>query len=65
MDSGLSKRMERTLKEILPTIAAAAPLTQYNPTDAIDLSNAQNEVLRPELLQFFKSVVEKKVTSKV
>jgi hypothetical protein len=65
MESGLSKRMQTTLEDILPTIAAAAPPAQYNPTTAIDLSNAQNEVLRPELLDFFKTTVEKGVTSKV
>jgi aspartate/methionine/tyrosine aminotransferase len=65
MDSGLSLRMGRALKELLPAIAAAAPPRQYNPTTAIDLSTAQNEVLRPELLEFFKSIIENRVTSEV
>jgi hypothetical protein len=65
MESGLSRRMQATLDDILPTIAAAAPPAKYNSTDAIDLSNAQNEVLRPELLEFFKRIVENDVTSQV
>jgi hypothetical protein len=65
MESGLSKRMQATLEYILPTIAAAAPPAKYNSTNAIDLSNAQNEVLRPELLEFFKRTVENDITSKV
>jgi len=65
MDSGLSSRTEETLKQLLPAFAAAAPPKHYNPTTAVDLSTAQNEVLRPELLEFFKSTVEDKVTSQV
>jgi hypothetical protein len=65
MDYGLSSRMDRTLEEFLPTIAAAAPPRDYDPSTAVDLSSAQNEVLRPELLEFFKSTVEDKVTDKV
>jgi hypothetical protein len=65
MDFGLSSRMERTLEEFLPTTAAAAPPRQYNATTAVDLSRAQNEVLRPELLEFFKSTVDDKATSQV
>ena len=65
MDAGLSSRLEGTLKELLPAFAAAAPPGQYDPTTAVDLSTAQNEVLRPELLEFFKRTVEDKVTSEV
>jgi hypothetical protein len=65
MDFALSSRMERTLGEFLPTRAAAAPPRHYNPTTAVDLSSAQNEVLRPELLEFFKSIVDDKATSQV
>lgn len=65
MDSGLSSRLERTLTDLLPAFAAAAPPKQFDPTTAVDLSTAQNEVLRPELLEFFKSTVEDKVTSEV
>jgi hypothetical protein len=65
MDSGLSSRMERALAESLPSIAAAAPPKHYDATTAVDLSSAQNEVLRPELLEFFKSTVEDQVTNKV
>jgi hypothetical protein len=62
MDAGLSLRAARTLDGLLPG-AAAPPHAYLNA--AIDLSNAQNEVLRPELLEFFKSTVEDKVTSNV
>lgn len=63
MESGLSVRVQRTLDELLPVFAAAAPPKQYNPTSAVDLSNAQNEVLRSELLEFFKSTIEDQLTS--
>jgi hypothetical protein len=53
--------VERTLGQFLPPIAPK----QYDASTAIDLSSAQNEVLRPELLEFFKSTVENNVTSKV
>jgi hypothetical protein len=65
MDSGLSSRMERALDEVLPSITAAATPQHYDATAAVDLSSAQNEVLRPELVEFFKSTVEDKVTGKV
>jgi aspartate/methionine/tyrosine aminotransferase len=61
MDSGLSSRVEGTLKALLPV---AAPPYRHNST-TVDLSTAQNEVIRPELLQFFKSTVEDQVTSEV
>ncbi|KAF2853187.1 PLP-dependent transferase [Plenodomus tracheiphilus IPT5] len=65
MEAGLSKRMERTLNALLPTLTAAAPPPLYDPTTAIDLSSAQNEVIRPELLEFYKSTVEENVASQV
>lgn len=58
--AGLSRRIERTLTSLLPT-----PPAQDGPKRAIDLSSAQNEVIWPELLEFYKSVVEANVTSKV
>lgn len=61
MDSGLSSRVEGTLKALLP---AAAPPYEHNST-TVDLSTAQNEVIRPELLQFFKSIVEDQVSGEV
>lgn len=63
MDAGLSSRADRTLKEFLP--AAAPPEQRQHPTNLVDLSTAQNEVLRPELLEFFRTVVEDKVKSEV
>ncbi|KAF1845286.1 PLP-dependent transferase [Cucurbitaria berberidis CBS 394.84] len=62
MESGLSLRMQTTLEELLPAFGATAPLKQYNPTASIDLSSAQNEVLRSELVEFFKSTIEDKLT---
>jgi hypothetical protein len=61
MNSGLSSRVERTLEQFLPPIAPK----QYDASTAVDLSSAQNEVLQPELLEFFKSTVENNITSKV
>ncbi|KAJ4371194.1 hypothetical protein N0V83_004410 [Neocucurbitaria cava] len=63
MESGLSLRAQRTLDELLPGFAAAAPPKQYDPTTSIDLSTAQNEVLRPELIELFKSTVNDKITA--
>ena len=65
MDAGLSLRMHKALQELVPAFAAAAPPKQYNPATAVDLSSAQNEVLRAELLELFKTTVEDKVTSEV
>ncbi|KAH7083187.1 pyridoxal phosphate-dependent transferase [Paraphoma chrysanthemicola] len=58
MEAGLSLRAAKTLDAFLP---AAAP--HANPNTVCDVSTAQNEVLRPELLEFFKSTVEDQVTS--
>ncbi|KAF2278028.1 PLP-dependent transferase [Westerdykella ornata] len=63
MESGLSTRMARSLHELRPKSAALAPSPKYNPSTAIDLSNGQNEVLRRELLDFFASTVEDKLSS--
>jgi hypothetical protein len=57
--------MRRTLETSLPH-RATPPRQQHNPTPTtVDLSSAQNEVLRPELLEFFKSAVENQVSSSV
>jgi hypothetical protein len=64
MDSGLSDRMITALDE-LPTESVRHPTTKFDDTVPINLSNAQNEVLRPELVEFFKSTVEDKLTGKV
>jgi hypothetical protein len=65
MEYGLSSRAERTLEEFIPTVAAAAPPSQYDSATAVDLSSAQNELLRPELVHLLQSIVEDKITSKV
>ncbi|KAH3904619.1 hypothetical protein HBI56_214050 [Parastagonospora nodorum] len=65
MEAGLSLRAEKTLEDLLPAIAAGAPPRQYDATTAVDLSSAQNEVLRPELVRLLQSTVEDKITSKV
>jgi len=62
--AGLSSRIERTLAHLPPTLRAVTPPAQKS-TAAIDLSSAQNEVLWPELLEFYKSTVEEHATSKV
>ncbi|KAH7112124.1 pyridoxal phosphate-dependent transferase [Dendryphion nanum] len=62
MDSGLSARMARALREHAPKLTAHEPPKNYNAATAIDLSSGQNEVLRSELLEFFKTTVEEKLT---
>ena len=64
MDSGLSTRMRTALDELLPRIEAQAPHKLYDPSTAYDLSCAQNEVLREELMEFFKTAVEDKLVDK-
>lgn len=57
MDSGLSPRTERIAGEVDPTpLTLAPPLTQHPST--IDLSTAQNEIIRPGILDVFKSIVQ-------
>ncbi|KAF2258874.1 PLP-dependent transferase [Lojkania enalia] len=63
MESGLSTRMANALHEAQPKIHALSPPKNYNPAAAIDLSSAQNEVIRKELLEFFKTTVEDKLTT--
>lgn len=65
MEAGLSLRAEKNLEDLLLSIAAGAPPKQYNATAAVDLSSAQNEVLRPELVRLLQSTIEDKATSKV
>ncbi|KAF2715546.1 PLP-dependent transferase [Pleomassaria siparia CBS 279.74] len=65
MDSGLSTRMSTALQELIPKLKAVAPHDLYDPTTAIDLSCAQNEMLREELIEFLKTTVEKKTSKKV
>ncbi|OAL53974.1 PLP-dependent transferase [Pyrenochaeta sp. DS3sAY3a] len=57
-EDGLSLRVRETLHKVVPGLNAASPSEQRNAVTAIDLSSAENEVLRPELLEFFKSTVE-------
>lgn len=57
-EEGLSLRVRDTLHKLVPGLNAASPPEQYNALTAVDLSNAENEVLRPELLEFLKSTVE-------
>jgi hypothetical protein len=65
MDSGLSGRMVNALDELRTQSAKFVPAKIYDSAETIDLSDAQNEVLRPELLEFFKTTVEDKLTEKV
>jgi hypothetical protein len=57
--------MSRTLHELRPKSAAVAPYRNYNAATAIDLSNAQNEVLRVELQEFFTTTIEDKLSPEV
>lgn len=54
--------MQKAVEKFAPT---TSPPTHSNPATVVDLSTAQNEVLRPELLEFFKSTIEDKATSNV
>ena len=63
MDAGLSDRMQRAVEEFAPPSKRLN--TTSNVSSIIDLSTAQNETLRPELVEFFKSTVEDKATSDV
>ncbi|KAF2875213.1 pyridoxal phosphate-dependent transferase [Massariosphaeria phaeospora] len=65
MDSGLSTRMESAIDELVSKASATAPTSQYGSAGVIDLASAQNEVLRPELLEFFKTTVEERLATKV
>ncbi|KAL6712143.1 hypothetical protein ACN47E_000020 [Coniothyrium glycines] len=67
MDSGLSLRMQRTLRELdaNTTRAGAPPRPTGSLSTTVDLSNAQNEVIRPEILEFFKGVVEERLSEEV
>jgi hypothetical protein len=65
MDPGLSTRMSKALKLLQPHAAAKILPKNYDATTAIDLSNAQNEMLHKELVEFFKTTVEDKLTDKV
>jgi hypothetical protein len=64
MDFGLSDRMALAMEE-LHAGSVEHPTGSSEPGESIDLSNAQNEVLRPELVEFFKTTVEDKLTGKV
>ncbi|KAG9187385.1 hypothetical protein G6011_05256 [Alternaria panax] len=65
MDPALSRRTQKTLKDLLPAFPASAPPQQpFDPfSTAIDLSRAVNEVIHPELLEFFRSTVIDNITS--
>lgn len=65
MDPGLSNRMRETLKTLGSRPLSVSPQQSDDVSTAIDLSTAQNQVIRPELLEFFKSLVEDKMTEKV
>ena len=64
MDPGLSRRMRATMNSLAPN-SPSASRSGDEESAAIDLSTAQNEVIRPELLEFFKSMVEDKITEHV
>lgn len=66
MDSGLSQRTQKALRELLPTFAASAPQQQGDHSStAVDLARGLNEVIHPELLEFFRSTQERNIASDV
>lgn len=64
-DPGLSSRMRATLKALALTPHDLTSRGLPDDSTAIDLSTAQSELIRPELLEFFKTLVENKMTEKV
>lgn len=65
MDPGLSARMRVTLDALAANPPSGASHASGAASHTIDLSTAQNEVIRPELLEFFKTVVEDRITEQV
>jgi gliotoxin/aspirochlorine biosynthesis aminotransferase len=65
MDSGLSTRMTRALPELRPQSSAIKPHRNNNAAPPIDLSTAQNEVIRAELQEFLTTTIEDKLSSEV
>ncbi|KAK7179888.1 PLP-dependent transferase [Paraphaeosphaeria sporulosa] len=63
-DPGLSSRMRATLKALAPTPHDVASQAFAHDSTTIDLSTAQSELIRPELLEFLKTLVEDKMTEK-
>ncbi|KAF2448986.1 PLP-dependent transferase [Karstenula rhodostoma CBS 690.94] len=63
-DPGLSSRMQATLRALAPTPHDVASQAFANDSTTIDLSTAQSELIRPELLEFLKTLVEDKITEK-
>lgn len=63
--AGLSSRMRATLKALAPTPHNVASQAFADDSTTIDLSTAQSELIRPELLEFLKTLVEEKMTEKV
>ncbi|PVI04406.1 PLP-dependent transferase [Periconia macrospinosa] len=65
MEPGLSARMTWAMDASLPLGPATFPSQRNESSAVINLSNAQNEVLRPELLQLFKTVVDNNLGEQV
>jgi len=66
LDSGLSQRTQKALRELLPTFAASAPQQQGDHSStAVDLARGLNEAIHPELLEFFRSTQEQNIASDV
>lgn len=60
-DSGISTRMRRKLGVLPPP----SSLVKVYPKDCIRLDQAENELLRPELLEIFKKDVGEKMEADV
>lgn len=57
--------MRATLDAHAPNSHRVESQASADGCNAIDLSTAQSEIIRPELLEFFKTLVEDKMTDKV
>jgi DNA-binding transcriptional MocR family regulator len=64
-DPGLSSRMRATLKALAPKPHDVVVQASLDDPTTVDLSTAQSELIRPELLEFLKTLVEDKITEKV
>lgn len=65
MESGLSERMKAALEELDTKQTSCAANRKPAGQETINLSSGQNEVLRPELVEFLKTTVEDKLTENV
>jgi gliotoxin/aspirochlorine biosynthesis aminotransferase len=63
---GLSSRMQKPASAILPKIASTiAERTNTSTSRRIDLSTAENWLIRPELVEIYKDAIQNQLTTAV